>query len=104
MKTDAASAAAAYGRSLGFRSEPVSGGIDGRSGSFSDLLKRAADAAVNTGQSAEQVTFQSIGGEKKLEMLDVVAAINSAEITVESAVAVRDRIINAYQEIMRMPM
>jgi flagellar hook-basal body complex protein FliE len=34
----------------------------------------------------------------------VVEAVNAAEITLQTVVAVRDRIITAYQEIMRMPM
>jgi flagellar hook-basal body complex protein FliE len=34
----------------------------------------------------------------------VVEAVNAAELTLQTVVAVRDRIIGAYQEIMRMPM
>ena len=35
---------------------------------------------------------------------EVVEAVNAAEITLQTVVAVRDRMITAYQEIIRMPM
>ncbi|MEM6903398.1 MAG: flagellar hook-basal body complex protein FliE, partial [Pseudomonadota bacterium] len=35
---------------------------------------------------------------------DVVMAVNNAEITLQSVVSIRDRVISAYQEILRMPM
>ncbi len=35
--------------------------------------------------------------------MDVVQAVSNAELTLQTVVAVRDRVVNAYQEIMRMP-
>jgi flagellar hook-basal body complex protein FliE len=35
--------------------------------------------------------------------MDVVTAVSNAEMTLQTVVAVRDRVLNAYQEIMRMP-
>ena len=37
------------------------------------------------------------------ELIDVVTAISSAEASLETVMAVRDQVIAAYQEIMRMP-
>ena len=37
------------------------------------------------------------------DMVDVVNAVNTAEITLDTVVAVRDKVIAAYQDIMRMP-
>jgi flagellar hook-basal body complex protein FliE len=39
----------------------------------------------------------------KAELIDVVTAISSAEASLETVMAVRDQVISAYQEIMRMP-
>jgi flagellar hook-basal body complex protein FliE len=39
----------------------------------------------------------------KTELIDVVTAISSAEASLETVMAVRDQVISAYQEIMRMP-
>jgi flagellar hook-basal body complex protein FliE len=35
--------------------------------------------------------------------LDVASAINNAELTLQSVVTIRDRVIQAYQEVSRMP-
>jgi flagellar hook-basal body complex protein FliE len=36
-------------------------------------------------------------------MIDVVTSVSSAEASLETVIAVRDQVIQAYQEIMRMP-
>ena len=37
------------------------------------------------------------------DLVDVVTAVAAAEATMETVIAVRDEVIKAYQEIMRMP-
>ncbi len=39
----------------------------------------------------------------KGDMVDVVTAISQTELAMETMVTVRDRVISAYEEIMRMP-
>jgi flagellar hook-basal body complex protein FliE len=39
----------------------------------------------------------------KAELVDVVTSISAAEASLETVMAVRDQVISAYQEIMRMP-
>jgi flagellar hook-basal body complex protein FliE len=39
----------------------------------------------------------------KGDLVDVVTAVAAAEATMETVIAVRDEVIKAYQEIMRMP-
>ena len=39
----------------------------------------------------------------KGSLIDVVTAVTSAEASLETVMAVRDQVIQAYQEIMRMP-
>ena len=39
----------------------------------------------------------------RAELIDVVTAVASAQSSLETALAVRDQVISAYQEIMRMP-
>ncbi len=39
----------------------------------------------------------------KSDIVDVVTAISAAESSLETVVAVRDQVIQAYQEILRMP-
>lgn len=69
--------------------------------SFSDLLKSNVKDSIDTIKAGEKMSSQAVTG--KAELTDVVQAITSAELTLQTVVAVRDRMISAYQEIMRMP-
>jgi flagellar hook-basal body complex protein FliE len=68
---------------------------------FSGLVKDAIGSAADTMARGEKLSAQSVAG--KAELTDVVTAVTSAELTLQTVVAVRDRVISAYQEIMRMP-
>ena len=39
----------------------------------------------------------------KADMVDVVTSISSAQASLETMMAVRDQVIQAYQQIMNMP-
>lgn len=69
--------------------------------SFGHLLSGIVNDAVTTGQAAEAKTASAVTG--KSDLIDVVTAVNAAEMTLETVVAIRDRVIAAYQDIMRMP-
>jgi len=68
---------------------------------FADLLKGAVVESINTMRKSEQMSAKAVTGEASLP--DVVRAVNAADLTLQTVVAVRDRLINAYTEIMRMP-
>ena len=70
-------------------------------GSFGDFLSGVMNDAVNSGRAAEAKAGSAVQG--KGDLVDVVTAVNSAEMTLETVVAIRDRVIAAYQDIMRMP-
>ncbi len=44
---------------------------------------------------------QALSG--KADVRDVVAAVNNAELTLQTVVAVRDKVVSAYNEILHMP-
>lgn len=68
---------------------------------FGELLKSVMSDAVKTSRHAEsEMTAQMQG---KANLVDVVTAVSSAETSLETVMAIRDQVINAYQEIMRMP-
>jgi flagellar hook-basal body complex protein FliE len=69
--------------------------------SFSDFLSGALQNAVGTMKAGEQVAANQVAG--KADIVDVVNAVNSAELTLDTVVAVRDKVIAAYQSIMQMP-
>lgn len=70
--------------------------------SFGDMLKDAAEGAISTLHQGEQMTAKGVVG--KADLADVVNAVTNAEVTLQAVVNVRDRVISAYQEILRMPM
>jgi flagellar hook-basal body complex protein FliE len=70
-------------------------------GSFGDMLSNVLGEATANGRAAETKAATLVQG--KGDIVDVVTAVNAAEITLETVVAVRDRVIAAYQDIMRMP-
>jgi flagellar hook-basal body complex protein FliE len=70
-------------------------------GGFGDLLKSVMSDAVQSSRHAETQMAAQVQG--KAELVDVVTAISSAQSSLETVMAVRDQVISAYQEIMRMP-
>lgn len=69
--------------------------------SFRQLLAETAIDAVDASKASEAISIQAASG--KADLQDVVEAVNAAEISLQTVVSVRDRVISAYQEIMRMP-
>ncbi|MDP3400655.1 MAG: flagellar hook-basal body complex protein FliE [Brevundimonas sp.] len=68
---------------------------------FSELVQNVLASATTQTRAAETQMTQVVQGQGSL--IDVVTAISSAEASLETALAVRDQMIQAYQEIMRMP-
>lgn len=74
----------------------VAGGAD-----FSAMVRTAVDNAIGTSKAAEQQIVAHAQG--KAQLIDVATAVSAAETSLEAVLAVRDQVISAYQEIMRMP-
>ena len=68
---------------------------------FGGMLTRAVEGAVQSGQAAEQQAAQAIAG--GADLTEVVQAVSRAELTLQTATAIRDRVVQAYQDIMNMP-
>lgn len=74
-----------------------SGGNSAFASLVNDTLENVQDATANM----EATTAKSLNGEA--DMVDVVTAISNAEMAVQTVVTVRDKVLQAYQEILRMP-
>lgn len=97
--TNPAAGAAAYANTAKTMQMP---GIEAAKGeSFSDAMKQAGVEAIETMRGGEKVSASAVMGTANLT--DVVEAVTAAELTLQTVVAVRDRMLSAYQEIMRMP-
>ena len=69
--------------------------------SFGDVLKQALNAVNEAGQKSDAQAAAAVRG--KGNMVDVVTSVAETEVAINAVVAVRDRVIAAYEEIMRMP-
>lgn len=74
---------------------------DGGGVSFSALLEKSVTQSIDTLKAGEEMSAKAVVGEAN--MTDVVQAVTAAEVTLQTAVALRDRMVSAYQDIMRMP-
>ena len=68
---------------------------------FGAALTRAMEGAIDTSRKAEAKSLAALSGEA--DITDVVTALSKAELALQTTVAVRDRVVQAYQDIMRMP-
>ncbi|MDG4648624.1 flagellar hook-basal body complex protein FliE [Roseibacterium sp. SDUM158017] len=68
---------------------------------FSDMLRDVTAGAVNTARTAEGVAAAGLRGE--MDTQSVVEATLELETTLRIAVSMRDKLVQAYQEVLRMP-
>jgi flagellar hook-basal body complex protein FliE len=111
---NSAAAASAYGNTAKIATVGTPGGDAANATSFTDHMKDASNEpsfidtakgvisdAIQSLHEGEKVSAQAITG--KANLADVVQATTSAELTLETVVALRDKMMGAYEEIMRMP-
>lgn len=102
------SAASAYANVARLTSNPAASllgkGLDGGSSpdaSFTSALKEAMGAVSEMGRKSDLQTRDAAAG--KANMVDVVTAVSETEVAIDAVVAVRDKVIAAYEDIMKMP-
>jgi len=93
-------AAAAYANAGKIASAGLGARDGAQDGGFGDLVRKAAEGAVEALKQGEQVSLQGVMG--KADIAQVAAAVANADATLQTIVAVRDRVISAYQDIIKM--
>lgn len=68
--------------------------------SFGAALQGALSGLVASGRAADAKAVDAMSG--KGNLTDVVMAVSKAEMALQATVAVRDKVIAAYQDIMKM--
>ena len=81
---------------------PKSDAANASGASFADTLARAVDS-VNTMQLNAQAGARSLADGSAANLHDVTIGLEQANIALQLTATVRNRAVEAYQEIMRMP-
>ena len=69
--------------------------------SFGSLIRSGVENVIETQKKSEDMSVKAVTGQASVT--DVVKAVTEAEVALSTLRAVRDRVIGAYEEIMRMP-
>jgi flagellar hook-basal body complex protein FliE len=73
----------------------------GASQSFADVMGSMATEMTNSLKRSETASIQGIRGEANTR--EVIDAVMNAEQSLQTAIAIRDKVVSAYLEIARMP-
>lgn len=101
MKTNPTMLASAAYKAAMQRLEQASAPPPATGSVFAELLKSEMASSIDTLRQGEQVSLDALAG--KASVQEVVEALGAAEFSLQKVTTVRDRVISAYQEIIRMP-
>lgn len=79
----------------------IGGGAQDAGPSFSNVLKDVIDAVSEAAQKSDAQAQAVAAG--KANMIDVVTAVAETETTFQTLVSVRDKVIAAYEDVLKMP-
>ena len=97
----AAIAAKAYAAAQAQATEDTLGASTAAGGaSFGDVLKGVMNDTIQTSKTAEAKVVAGMQG--KADLLDVVSSLTSAQTSLQLALAVRDQMITAYNQILAL--
>ena len=68
---------------------------------FADLVKSAIKEAVKIGEESERLSIEGI--RDRADLNQVITAVAEAELTLQTVISIRDKVVDAYKEIIRMP-
>lgn len=105
MSIGALDAAVAYGRVFSLTEPPPLqaapiAAAPAAGGGFGGMIESLVTDTATNMRVAETASAKQVAG--KGDLVDVATAIGAAEAALDTMVAVRDRIVGAYTEIMRM--
>lgn len=71
--------------------------------SFADLLGQAVNKVNDTQQASNQLTQAFEIGNSGVDLTDVMIASQKASVSFQALTQVRNKLVQAYQDIMQMP-
>jgi flagellar hook-basal body complex protein FliE len=103
MTTTPLNAAGVYGAISRLANRGAEGQTEAASAvsDFAAMIGEQVGSVVDQGNRAEQKQADLMAG--KADIIDVVTAVSETELALGTMVSIRDRVISAYEDIMRMP-
>lgn len=85
--------------SLGKAKEVRAGGVD-----FASLLKQSINSVNETQQTSASLSKAFEVGDKNVSLAEVMIASQKASVAFQATLQVRNKLVDAYREVMNMPM
>lgn len=82
--------------------KPVSAPGAGAETDFAQVLKSSIDQVSNAQKQATQMAENLVGGDSEQNLHEVMVALQTASISFQEMVQVRNRLVSAYQDVMNM--
>ena len=76
-------------------------GISGDKGTFSEMLSQTIEGTAGAIDKSANAGIEAMNSNS--DLVDVVTTVQNAEMVLETVVAVRDKVISAYNDIIKMP-
>jgi flagellar hook-basal body complex protein FliE len=100
MVTNIGSALSAYRQAGGSAAmKGMESASETKTASFSDTLKDFVGDAVDSVKKSEELAAQGAVG--KADLQEVILAVSNAEMMLQTITSIRDKVITAYQEVLR---
>ncbi|MEQ1619975.1 MAG: flagellar hook-basal body complex protein FliE [Methylococcales bacterium] len=71
---------------------------------FSALLRQSIDSVNDTQQTAGKMTTAFETGDTSVSLAEVMVATQKASVSFQAMVQVRNKLVEAYKDVMNMPM
>lgn len=78
-------------------SAPAAGGMD-----FAQVLQSSINKVNQTQQQAEQMSEKLAAGDTSQNLHEVMIALQTASVSFQEMVQVRNKLVSAYQDVMNM--
>ena len=87
-------------RAQGIETSPVG---ETEKADFSSLLKKSIDAVNATQKEAGSLSKAFVAGDQNVDLAKVMVALQKANVSFQAMTQVRNKLVDAYREVMRMP-
>ena len=85
------------------RAKPAASAQEVGAPSFSEMLGQAVGKVNETQQASSQLASAFEMGQKGIDLTDVMIASQKASVSFQAMTQVRNKLVQAYQDIMQMP-